>query len=423
MAKREERHIIGIVGRTNAGKSSLLNALSGQENYAITDSTPGTTADTVTTIMEIHGLGPCKILDTAGVDEDSALGEKKRKKTYEALEEADLVLVVINTERAQQEGIKVEQKLIHHAKEQGKQVLLVWNQFNTDHEEFRHAQEKECDALGISLRANDISEQHRIASFLQEYFDAPNRDIDLLPGISEKGMVLLIIPMDEETPSLRLLRPQDMAVERLLRNFITPVLFRLHLGKARSSDSHLVEEEKKRFSDLLKFLQNSPEGLQLVITDSQAFDIVAKWVPQDVPLTSFSVMMVHYMACGEMDFLLKSVEAMDHLNDGDTILVAESCNHNRKCDDIGTVQIPRIIKEKTGKDVRFEFAFGRTFPEDLSAYAMVIHCGSCMTDRQKFFRRIRIAEKQNVPLTNYGFFLAYAQNPETLERVTKFFFR
>ena len=142
-------------------------------------------------------------------------------------------------------------------------------------------------------------------------------------------MVLLIIPMDEETPSLRLLRPQDMAVERLLRNFITPVLFRLHLGKARSSDS-ISLRKRKTFFRSSQILQNSPEGLQLVITDSQAFDIVAKWVPQDVLLTSFSVMMVHYMACGEMDFLLKSVEAMDHLNDGDTILVAESCNHNRK---------------------------------------------------------------------------------------------
>lgn len=423
MVKREERNIIGIVGRTNAGKSSLLNLLSGQEHYAITDSTPGTTADTVTTIMEVHGLGPCKILDTAGVDEYSELGEKKRKKSYEALEEADLVLVVVDAGRAQKDGVKIEKELIEHAKERGKQVLLVWNTFQNSQEASPKTQEKELGVPGIFLSANDFSEQSRLADFLKEHFEVPNRDIDLLPNLSEKGVVLLIIPMDEETPTLRLLRPQDMAMERLLRNFVTPVLFRLHLGKARSDNANEVQEEQARFSGLIQFLKNAPEGLQLIITDSQAFDIVAKWVPQEIPLTSFSVMMAHYMACGEMDFLLKSVNAMDLLEDGDTVLIAESCNHNRKCDDIGTVQIPRIIKEKTGKDVQFEFAFGRTFPEDLSSYKMVIHCGSCMTDRQKFFRRIRIAEEQGIPLTNYGFFLAYAQNPETLVRVTKFFLK
>jgi len=421
MAKRKERDIIAIIGKTNAGKSSLLNLLSGQKNYALVDETPGTTADTVKTIMEIHDLGPFKVLDTAGVDEYSKLGDKKRKKTYEAIEEADLNLVVIDS---RQKNREIEKKLIRKIKREKKQILVVINLFEKekiDEREFLQ-REKEFDLPVIALNIQNTNEYRKLIDFIKKNYRKESRNIDLLPSVKSQGFVLLIIPMDEETPTLRLLRPQDMALERILRKFALPVMFRLDLSKARSDDSSLVASEKKRYTDLLKMLKNSPEGLQLIITDSQAFDIVPQWTPKKIALTSFSIMMAHYMSQGNLDLLLDGVKKIEKLKTESCVLVAESCNHDRKCNDIGTVQIPKILTKKIGQKLNFDFNFGRPFPEDLKKYDLIIHCGACMIDRQSFTRKILKAQEANVPITNYGIFLAYMQNKIILERVTQVFF-
>ena len=273
MGKRKERSIISIVGRTNVGKSSMLNLLSGQKDYAIVDKTPGTTADTVTALMEIHEMGPFKVLDTAGVDEKSKLGDKKRKKTFEAIEEADLNLIVLDLN---QKEVDVERKLIDRIRKHQKQGLVLYNLFNPKlpKQEIEKQQKLldrklKSDLPSLVINATDRKKQTELTVFIKSFFKKESRQIDLLP-IKNKGYVLLIIPMDEETPTLRLLRPQDMAVERLLRNYAIPVLYRVDLKKARNNDSL----EKKRFIDIIKTLSDSTEGLKLVITDSQAFDVI-----------------------------------------------------------------------------------------------------------------------------------------------------
>jgi [FeFe] hydrogenase H-cluster maturation GTPase HydF len=420
MSKRKERDIIAIIGRTNAGKSSLLNLLSGQKDYAIVDKTPGTTADTVITLMEIHDMGPFKFLDTAGVDEYSELGDKKRKKTYEALEEADLSLIVIDSSKI--DDIDLEIELIERIKKYQNQALIILNSFeHTEITEEKLIKVKEKINLPIlEIKANDKNYHQKLINFIKKHYDKETRDIDLLPNIKEKGFALLVIPMDEETPTLRLLRPQDMAVERLLRKFSIPVLFRLNLTKARSSNKKEAQEEFTRYTSLINLLKNNSEKLQIVITDSQAFDIVPKWTSDDVTLTSFSIMMAHHMSKGNLDLMLDGVKAVDNLKAGSRVLILESCNHNRKCGDIGTVQIPRILEKKIGVKLDFEFNFGRPFSEkNLTEYDLIIHCGACMIDRQKYARRLLKAKEAKTPITNYGILLSYVQNEAVLKKVTK----
>ncbi len=413
MSKRKERSIIAIIGRTNVGKSSLLNLISDQKEYAITDPTPGTTADTVTCLMEIHDLGPFKILDTAGVDEMSKLGDKKRQKTHEAIAEADLSLLVIDPKN---KDLDLELDLIKRAQKHNKQVLIILNNFSVQEKEVLETIEKKLGFPCLSLQANNKEDHQHLIDFIHTFFQKESRDIDLIPSLKEKGFVLLVIPMDEETPTQRLLRPQGMIMEYLLRNFITPVLFRPDLKKARGKNS---KSEKKRFLKLVDHLQKTPEGTQLIITDSQAFDIIAPWTPNNIPLTSFSVMMAHHMTFGKLNLLLEGVKQIDKLKSNDNILVVEACNHNRICDDIGTVQIPKLLEKKVGGKLNFSFNFGQPFPKDLTKFKLIIHCGGCMIDRQKFSHRTNKAQESNIPFTNYGFVLAYLQNKKVLERVLK----
>ena len=191
----------------------------------------------------------------------------------------------------------------------------------------------------------------------------------------------------------------------------------MNLKKARAGSI----AEKERFLDVLKNLGNSPEGLRLVITDSQAMDILDQWTPQTMPLTTFSVMMANYMSYGNLDLLVKGLETFSFLKNGDKILIIESCNHNRKCDDIGTQQIPRLIKEKLELELEIDFSFGRIMPNDLSRYKLAIHCGGCMAERKKYNQRIVKLKEAGVPVTNYGLFLSWVHNPASARRVMKIF--
>ncbi|MBL7141598.1 50S ribosome-binding GTPase [Patescibacteria group bacterium] len=427
MAKRKEYITIAFVGRINVGKSSLLNLLSGQKDFAIVDAQPGTTADTVVARMEIHGLGPVKVLDTAGMDEYSKLGEKKRKKTNEAIEEADLTFIVIDLlDNFKDQDFSVEKEVIERALKYNNQVLVIYNIFSAKEslnkiQELENLANKKLNLKlpSICLNALNRKEQKRLVNFISLYFKKETRDIDLIPLEGKKGYVLLNIPMDAETPMLRLLRPQDMAMERLLRKYLIPVLFRMDLKKARAGS--IIEKE--RFLNLVKHLENSSEGLKLIITDSQAMDILGQWAPQDTPLTTFSVMMANYMSYGNLALFVKGLEVFSFLKNGDKILIMESCNHNRKCDDIGTQQIPRLIKEKLELDLKIAFSFGRVMPDNLSQYKLAIHCGGCMADRQKYSRRIVKLKEVGVPVTNYGLFLSWIHNPRAVKRVTQIFQR
>lgn len=425
MAKRKEFNIITLAGKVNVGKSSLLNLLSGQKDFAIVDAQPGTTADTVTARMEIHGLGPIKILDTAGLDEHSALGKKKRTKTYQAVEEADLTLIVIDLlKNATNADLTTEKEIAARALKYNKQVLIIYNIFSSNQSAAKIKklakqinQKLNLEIPSICINALDKPAQKKLVEFITKNFETESRDIDLLPIPAKSGYVLLNIPMDEETPTLRLLRPQDMAIERLLRKYLTPVLFRMNLKKARANDS----AEKKRFISLIKHLQKSPEGLKLIITDSQAMDIVNNWTPPDAPLTTFSVMMANYMSFGNLGLFVKGLDIIPSLKNNDKIVIMESCNHNRKCDDIGTQQIPRLLKEKLNLDLDIDFCFGRVLPDNFKQYKLVIHCGGCMVDRQKYGHRMNKFKENNVAITNYGLLLSWLSDPATVKRVTAIF--
>lgn len=425
MAKRKEYITIAFTGRMNVGKSSLLNLLSGQRDFAIVDAQPGTTADTVIARMEIHGLGPVKVLDTAGLDEYSRLGEKKKKKTYEAVEEADLTFIVIDLlDNLKSQDLAIEKEVIKRALKYNHQVLVIYNIFKRKEtlEKIRKLENLANQKLNyklpsICLDALNKEEQKRLVDFINTHFKKEIRDIDLIPLEEKGGYVLLNIPMDEETPMLRLLRPQDMAIERLLRKYLIPVLFRMNLKKARANN----RTEKERFLGLIKNLHNSKEGLKLVITDSQAMDILDQWMPQNIPLTTFSIMMANYMSYGNLNLFVNGLKAFSFLKNGDKILIMESCNHNRQCDDIGTQQIPRLIRKKLGLKLKIDFSFGRNMPEELGQYKLAIHCGGCMADRQKYERRIVKLKETGIPVTNYGLFLSWIYNPSAAKRAIRIF--
>jgi [FeFe] hydrogenase H-cluster maturation GTPase HydF len=368
--------------------------------------------------MEIHNLGPVKIIDTAGINEKGDLGEKKRKKSMIALEESDLCLLTIDfIDAINGDGLSYEKSLFDYAMDLNKQVLIIYNLIeNKNHtqineiEFWKNKLDNNFDVPSIVIDIQDISQQQRLIDFILKNFKYVPFNFEMLPKLDDYGCVILNIPMDEETPEMRLLRPQEMVIERLMRKFITPVLFRMDLKKARSNILLEAESESKRYLELVNSLQNSPIGLQMVITDSQAFDIISKWTPQGIPYTSFSIIMTNFMTYGNMEYLVESTASIDNLKENDTVLIAESCNHNRKCDDIGTAQLPRLLQKRLNKKLNFEFSFGRVFPDDLSKYAVIIHCGSCMTDRQKYARRLSNAQNSNIPFTNYGMVLSYCQN-------------
>ena len=417
MAILVERDNIGIFGKTNSGKSSVMNLLTQQET-SIVDATAGTTADTKIALQEIHGLGPVKLFDTAGTDEAGILGEKKRKKVLAALKECDLVMVVIDPDRS---DLAHENKIIAAAREQDKQLLIIYNLFAKDDRDKIDAIEAENGLLRfykkIALAANDLSYRQPLLNFILENFESKNRPTPLLPFLEANEYYVLIIPMDEETPPGRYLRPQAMVEEYITRHWAYPLSFRLDLGRARSDDPDVRESERRRFLSVLEGLARPPKA---VITDSQAMDVMSPWCPANVQLTTFSIVMINYASRGRLKLFADGIKALETIDSGDRVLIAEACNHSRIAEDIGTVQIPNYI-EKRYPGVIVEHAFGREFheDEDLQKYKLVIHCGGCMISSQKLLSRVRDLENLGLPITNYGVILSYMQGPAALEKVLK----
>lgn len=407
-----ERDHIAIFGKMNSGKSSLMNLLTQQET-SITDSTPGTTADVKVALQEIHGLGPVKLFDTAGIDEATLLGSKKKEKGLQLLKECDLILLVIDpsTNEFSSEGLIIEE-----ARESDKQVLIVFNLFDPDHRDL-------ISNLGnilplsrffpsITLVATDVSYRQPLLHFILENYEAKFQKTELFPFIKNDEFYILNIPMDEETPPGRYLRPQAMAEEYITRHWAYPVSFRMNLGKARGEEPNV---EKDRFDAFLNSFSKRPKA---IITDSQAMDIMCRWTPPDILLTTFSIMMINYVSKGRLNEFYEGIKAMDHIKPGDKILIAEACNHSRINEDIGTIQIPGKINQLC-PGVIVEHNFGRGFQtnSELESYKLIIHCGGCMISHQKLQARLRELRQVGVPVTNYGIFLSWMQGKETLERV------
>ncbi|MCK9555774.1 50S ribosome-binding GTPase [bacterium] len=415
MAILVERDNIGIFGKMNSGKSSVMNLITQQET-SIVDSTPGTTSDTKNSLFEIHGVGPVKLFDTAGADENSALGSKKRKKVFTDLKECDLVLLIIDPSA---EDFRTEHTLIEEARAQDKQVLVLYNIFRPADEKRIDKIEKELPSLKfyrkLKVIAVDRAYRQKLLDFIIKNFDSRNKKVPLLPFLEKDEYYVLIIPMDEETPPGRYLRPQAMVEEYITRNWAYPVSFRMDLGKARDKNREISEKEYERFMSVINGLAKRPKA---IITDSQAMDIMNGWCPDDIRLTTFSITMINYMSRGRLDNFVKGLDVMDKLEKGDSILIAEACNHSRIGEDIGTVQIPEYLK-KAIPGIVIEHAFGRELREEktLLNYRLVIHCGGCMISPQQVASRIRDLENIGVPFTNYGLFLAYMQGRKALSRV------
>jgi len=409
-----DRVNIGIFGKMNAGKSSVMNLLTQQET-SIVDSTPGTTADTKIALFELHGFGPVRIFDTAGIDESGELGQKKRKKVLNDLKECDLLLLVIDPSAS---DFTSERELIEEAREMDKQILIIYNIFNKHDEQKIELIEDSINLLKfhkkIRIRANDFSFRAELLQFILNNFQHLKSDIPLLPAVERDRFYILIIPMDEETPPGRFLRPQSMVEEYITRHWAYPVSFRLDLSAARGD---LHDFEKKRFFNMLNGLGQRPA---CIITDSQAMDIMSSWCPEDIDLTTFSIVMINYMSGGRLASFVEGIKALSSLKSGDSILIAEACNHSRIGEDIGTVQIPSIIQKKF-PGVNVEHNFGREFQDNknLTKYSLIIHCGGCMISRQKMMARIRDLDSVGIPYTNYGIFLSAMQGLNALQKVLR----
>ncbi len=376
---RSNRIHIGLFGRRNAGKSSLINALTNQKISLVSD-VPGTTTDPVFKAMEILPLGPCVIIDTAGIDDIGSLGEMRIKRTLEVIPKTDVGLVVIP---AGQTKLDEEEMLIKEFKKRKKPYIIVINKvdehdpiaydhiFKNDIIRYVSAKTKEGihdlkETIGKSLKVDD-SRFHIVADLIN-------------PG----DIVVLVTPIDSAAPKGRLILPQQQVVRDIL-------------------DHDAICFVTKEFQ-LRQTLESLKEKPALVITDSQAFEMVSEITPEDVPLTSFSILFARHK--GDLEELIRGVEAIKSLENGDKVLISEGCTHHRQKDDIGTVKIPKWLKEYTGKDLEFIYSSGYTFPE-IEGIKMVIHCGACMLNRNEMLNRIEQAKERNLPIVNYGVFISY----------------
>lgn len=408
MGQFTERIIISIVGLTNVGKSTMFNLITGQKNKAIVDAKAGTTADNVVSLMEIHGLGKTKIIDTAGIDEEGVLGNKKREKTKEAIAESDLVIFVLKNDA--KILTNYEKNILEYLKLKNKKFIVVYNKFNNEKISLN------IDCKSIEIDANNVLEQVKLINFIKENCNKNLQNVELLPNLNLKNSyVLLVIPLDEESPELRLLRPQSMIIERLLNVFAIPVLYRPDLKNF--NEEHFI----KTINDL----KNTENGLSLIITDSQAIDKIYNFVPKDVNFTSFSIIMSNFMSGGKILDFINNTLTIEKLQDNDKILIVEACNHDRKCDDIATIKLPNAIKKYTNKNLIFEFNFGQSFLTESELkeknYKLVIMCGGCMIDKQKYLARLELLNDLKIPTINYGIVFSYLKNKNILISTTKLF--
>jgi len=441
---------VGVFGIMNAGKSTLMNAITRQET-SIVDATPGTTADVKAALMELHDIGPCKLFDTAGVDEAGELGAKKRKKALSTLKETDVALIVVDIakqaqaaaaagEQELQQGLKWELELLAKAEQHGVVPLLVLNLKGSQgadpavRQRVRGVLDPEQEVLTLELDLGGAAAAGKVpdivAGFLQEGVTRSRKrpTTRSLPdwSLTPQSRVFLNIPMDAETPSMRLLRPQALVQEEAIRHWASTTAYRMDLAAARSGDPAQVAGEKARFMASLESLLNY-DGPKLLVTDSQAMDIVHPWTLDDagnplLPITTFSIAMIHRQSGGKLPLFIKGIEAFARgLEPDSSVLIAEACNHNRitdNCNDIGMVQIPDKLQKIVGPNVKIEHAFGREYPDekDLSKYQLALHCGGCMIDPQKMRARISDMEEAGIPVTNYGLFLSYVHSPHALAR-------
>lgn len=379
-----ERVHISFFGKRNAGKSSVINAVTGQD-LAIVSSVMGTTTDPVYKTMELLPLGPVMVIDTPGIDDEGELGALRVRKSYQVLNKTDIAILVIDSTAGKGEE---ELELIHRFHKKGIPYLIVYNKIDL------LSTEKIKD-LAMSVRAGEVlvsaSDGINIQELKEKIASLKPEDTHKYPLIQDLieplDLVILVVPIDKAAPKGRLILPQQQTIRDILE---------------RGALSLVVRDTELK-STLDHFLA---QGVcpKLVVTDSQAFARVSKAVPENITLTSFSILFSRYK--GELETQLKGIAALSSIEDGDRILIAEGCTHHRQCGDIGTCKMPEWIRNYTGKKPVFEFTSGTEFPDDVSSYKMVVHCGGCMLNEREMKYRIACCQDQGVPITNYGILIA-----------------
>ena len=383
-----ERVHIGFFGMRNAGKSSLVNAVTGQSLSVVSD-VKGTTTDPVKKAMELLPLGPVVIIDTPGFDDEGHLGEMRVQKTNEILARTDVAVLVVDSLKGLSNG---DRELIEAFNKRSIPYIIAFNK---------------CELLTEKAVLNDneiyVSAVKNENIFeLKEKIGSLSKTTEkkkyVVSDLVEKGdIVVLVIPIDEAAPKGRLILPQQMTIRDLLDTNCT-----------------VVACQDTELESTLQSLSKKPK---LVITDSQIFGKVAKIVPDDILLTSFSILMARYK--GELSTLINGAEKLSQIKDGDKILISEGCTHHRQCNDIGTVKIPNMIRKFTNAEPEFSFTSGGEFPQDLSAYSLIVHCGGCTLNEKEMKHRMNLANEQGVPMVNYG--VAIAKMTGILEKSLELF--
>lgn len=383
---RGDRVHISLFGRRNAGKSSLINALTGQ-NIALVSDVLGTTTDPVYKAMEILPIGPVVIIDTAGLDDVGELGQLRIQKTFEVLNKTDIAIVVVENSYA---GYDFEKDLLRRIAEKKLPVIVVLNKID----------QYETEALKASVIENELG--HKVipvSAAAKTGIDEIKRAlIKQLPEEEDKfsiigdvigpgDFVVLVTPIDKAAPKGRLILPQQQVIRDIL-------------------ESDAISIVTKEF-ELRETLENLGKKPKLVITDSQVFSKVSADTPDDIMLTSFSIIFARHK--GELAELVHGARTLDTLVNGDKILIAEGCTHHRQADDIGTVKIPRWIRQYTGKQLIFEHSAGFSYPANLDEYKLIVHCGGCMLNKKEMQYRILAAKGKTIPIVNYGVLIAYVQ--------------
>ena len=379
-----ERVHISFFGKRNAGKSSVINAVTGQD-LAIVSSVRGTTTDPVYKTMELLPLGPVMIIDTPGIDDEGELGALRVRKSYQVLNKTDIAILVVDSTTGKGEE---ELALIHRFHKKGIPYLVVYNKIDL-------LSGEEIKDLAMSVRPGEVlvsaADGMNIQELKEKIATLKPEDTHKYPLIQDLikplDLVILVVPIDKAAPKGRLILPQQQTIRDILE---------------RGALSLVVRDTELK-STLDHFLS---QGIcpKLVVTDSQAFARVSKDVPENITLTSFSILFSRYK--GELETQLEGVAALSSIQDDDRILIAEGCTHHRQCGDIGTCKIPDWIRNYTGKKPVFEFTSGTEFPDDVSSYKMVVHCGGCMLNEREMKYRIACCHDQGVPITNYGLLIA-----------------
>jgi [FeFe] hydrogenase H-cluster maturation GTPase HydF len=381
---RANRVHISFFGKRNAGKSSLINAITGQETAIVSD-VLGTTTDPVFKTMEILPIGPCVLIDTAGLDDVGTLGALRIKKTFDVLNKTDVAVFITDSANMLDE---IEKEILDKIKAKKIPIIFVINKvdiLNIENEMLKEF-EKEYGVKPYKASSHTREGIDELKLAISKSIQTDDDKFKIVGDLVDKGdFVILVTPIDSSAPKGRIILPQQQVVRDLLENDVICIVIK--------------ENDIKH---TLAHLNIKPK---LVITDSQAFEIVNRDLPKDIPLTSFSILFARLK--GELDELIKGANIIEHLKDGDKILIAEACTHHIQSEDIGRVKIPNWLKKKTGKNLIFEYSAGYSYKEDLKKYVLIIHCGACMLNRREMMYRIELAKNENVPIINYGIIIAY----------------